>query len=80
VLEVKINLRDVERAAEQIGGAADQIPYVMAGVLNDAAFATRGSLVKETWPQHVTQRNKSFPSAVLHIDNDLPRFFGPRLA
>lgn len=61
-------MSEVERAADNLGGALDQIPYVMSSILNTAAFATRGSLVKETWPQHVTQRNKGFPSAVLHVD------------
>jgi hypothetical protein len=66
--QIKIDMKEVERAALRVGGAVDQIPYVMSNVLNTAAFLTRGSLVKETWPQHVTQRRSNFPSAVLRVD------------
>jgi hypothetical protein len=61
------DLSDVKRLADELGVARDQIPFAMSKTLNDAIFATRGVLTKETWPQHVTQRNPRFPSAVLHV-------------
>jgi hypothetical protein len=68
MFELQIDMQEVERAAEALRGATDQIPYVMSSILNTAAFATRGSLVKETWPQHVKQRALNFPSVVLYVD------------
>ena len=64
----KIDMHEIEQAANKIGAAQDQIPFAMSRVLNDAAFATRRVLAEETWPRHVTQRRKNFPSVVLHVD------------
>src|SRR5580704_8555620 len=61
-------MRDVEARAREMQGQIDQLPYVMSRILNDAAFAVRGSLVKETWPQHVQQKSTGFPGAVLHVE------------
>jgi hypothetical protein len=46
----------------------DQIPFAMSRVMNDAAFISRNSLVKETWPQHVKQKQPTFPGVVLHVN------------
>jgi hypothetical protein len=67
-MSIKIDMREVEQLADRIGAARDQIPFAMSKTLNDAAFITRGVLTKETWPQHVSQRNPSFPSAVMHVN------------
>lgn len=68
MFQLKIDLSEVERAAVSVGGAIDQVPFVMASIMNTAAFATRKSLVQETWPQHVTQRRTNFPRVVMHVD------------
>ena len=65
--EVKIDLSDIERWTKDIGGKADQIPFVMSQLLNDGAFKTRQVLVN-MWPNKVTVRNANFISAALQIN------------
>ncbi len=65
-MQITFDLSEVKKLADELGVMQDQIPFAMSKTLNDAIFATRGVL-KETWPQHVTQRNPNFPSAVLHV-------------
>ncbi|GGC90483.1 hypothetical protein [Chelatococcus reniformis] len=68
MIDIKFDLRDFERASRQIGGAADQVPFALAGALNTALFNTRKKLVTETWPKSVTVRNRSFLSAALRVE------------
>lgn len=68
MITLEFDLKAIEQAADDIGGMRDQIPFVMAGVLNDAAFATRKEIVENIWPTYVQQRNRQFPSAVLRVD------------
>jgi hypothetical protein len=65
--EVKIDLSDIERWTKDIGGKADQIPFVMSQLINDGAFKTRQVLVN-MWPNKVTVRNANFISAALQIN------------
>ena len=65
---VEFNLADIERLTKQVGGAADQIPFVMSQLLNDGAFKARQVLVSQTWPRSVTARNASFIAAALRIN------------
>jgi hypothetical protein len=65
---VKFDMVDLEQKTKQLDGNIDQIPFVMAGMLNDAAFDTRAKLVNDTWPSHVTQRKENFPNVALSIE------------
>lgn len=68
MIDVKCDFREFERMARQIGGAVDQVPFALAGAINDALFKTRGKLINETWPQSVTVRNNSFMRGALRIE------------
>lgn len=64
MLQVTFSLGQVAAAAKQMGAAADQLPYILARTLNDAAEVARDALI-DMWPQHVNARNESFISASL---------------
>ncbi|WP_158812065.1 hypothetical protein [Beijerinckia sp. L45] len=66
-MKLTFNFREFERAAKRIGGAMDQIPFALAQSLNDAAEATRKTLIEDTWPSSIKQRNKSFMKAALTL-------------
>ena len=68
VVTVDFNIKDFIEASDRISGAASELPYVIANLLNDGAFKTRQALVSETWPAHVQVRNTNFISAALHVD------------
>lgn len=55
-----LDLREFERAAERMGGAADQIAFALSGALNDAVKIARRTLIDQTWPKHVEVRNRNF--------------------
>lgn len=65
MVRIEFDYADIERQAIAIGAAADQVPYALALALNRAADVTRNLLIRETWPQHVQQRNSSFIAASL---------------
>ena len=65
MIAVEFDLSDVTKYAQSLGAAADQIPYAIAIALNRSADVTRNFLIRETWPQHVQQRNASFIAASL---------------
>jgi hypothetical protein len=65
---VNFDVRDFLDAAERVHGLAEELPYVIANLLNDGAFKTRQVLVQDTWPSHVQVRNRQFISAALHVD------------
>ncbi|SRR6266550_5590616 len=67
MIELKIDLKEIYEFADDIGVAADQVPFAASKSMNDTLFVARDALVKDTWPRHVNQRNPSFPSAVLHV-------------
>jgi hypothetical protein len=48
MFDLQIDLSAFERKARQLGAAIDQVPVALANTLNEAAFATRGSLISET--------------------------------
>lgn len=68
MFSVEFNLADIERLTRQVGGAADQLPFVMSTLLNDGAFKARQVLVSQTWPRSVTVRNTSFLGAALQVN------------
>jgi hypothetical protein len=67
-MELRINLSDVYRLADDIGVMRDQVPYAFSRVLNDSMFIAKDYLSETVWPQHVSVKNPRFPRVVLHIE------------
>lgn len=67
MIDLKLDLSVFEELADRMDAARDQIPFALAGALNDAAFTTRTEFIQETWPHHIRQRNASFMRAVWHV-------------
>jgi hypothetical protein len=65
---LSLDLSDFERRARAIGGAIDQVPFALAGALNDALFKARDHLINQTWPHSVTVRNPGFIRAALNVE------------
>lgn len=65
---LQLDLTEFERKARSIGGAIDQVPFALAGALNDALFKARDHLVNQTWPRSVTVRNPNFIRAALNVE------------
>jgi len=65
MLFVKFDTEDMIRKAYDLGAVADQMPYILARTMNDAAEVTRSFLIHTTWPHHTYQRNQSFMAAAL---------------
>ena len=66
-IDIQISMDEMYRWADQVNGAYDQMPYVMANLLTHAVFNARRVWVESTWPEHVTQRNVSFLNASLRV-------------
>jgi hypothetical protein len=64
---LEFDLRDYEREAKHLGAFIDQVPFAMANAMTTAAFKTRTLLIDDTWPVHVTARNKTFMRAALRV-------------
>ena len=67
MFSISFDLSQFERAAKDMQAAVDQVPFALANAMNKAAFETRRELVGETWPGHVTVRNKAFIGAALRV-------------
>jgi len=65
MIKIEFDFAQLNEVAQGIGAAADQVPYALALALNRSADVTRNLLIKQTWPQHVQQRNRSFIAASL---------------
>ncbi|CAM5771956.1 hypothetical protein LMIY3S_03682 [Labrys miyagiensis] len=65
---LKFDLSAFEKMAESMDVAQRQLPFALSRALNQSAFATRDRLINETWPSHVTERNKSFIRWALGIE------------
>lgn len=68
VIDLLLSTKAFDRWATQIGGALNQVPFAMSKAMNDAAFATRTKLIEDTWPAHVTVRNKGFLRGALRVE------------
>lgn len=68
LFEVTFNISEFERQTKKLGAAMDQVPFALSMAMNDAVFATREVLVKQTWPKGVTVRNSRFLSAALRVE------------
>ena len=62
---VTFDLSAFEAHAARIDGAIDQIPFAISRALNKAVLNTENRLASETWPSHVTVRNRGFLKAAL---------------
>jgi hypothetical protein len=67
-MEIKVDMGDVLRLADQLGVAAREIPYSMSRSLNSALFDIRSEFIDRVWPDHVTVRNPSFLRHVLRVE------------
>ncbi|TWB19503.1 hypothetical protein FBZ99_101276 [Rhizobium sp. ERR 1071] len=65
---VKIDTSAFERAASRLSATPKQMAFGISKALNQSAFATREVLINQTWPQHVTMRNKSFIKWALGVE------------
>jgi len=68
MFEPRFDWSAFDRRREALGAAADQMPFVLAGLLNDGAFKARQVWINQTWPSHVQQRNASFMNAALRAE------------
>lgn len=64
MIELQFDFSELEAKALALAAVPDQIPYIMALALNDAAQKSRSRMIDE-WPAHVTARNSSFIGASL---------------
>jgi hypothetical protein len=67
-MKFKLNLREFERAAEDLGAASDQTPFALSVAMNRAVQDTRRYLIERTWPSSVQVRNKGFIRAALRME------------
>jgi hypothetical protein len=68
MIELEIDAKPLAERAEQLGAAADQLPFIFMTVMNDAAFKARQVLTEVTWPSHVQVKNRQFISAALRVE------------
>lgn len=59
------DISDFERAARNFDALLDQVPFALAGAMNDAVEFARAELIERTWPESVTVRNRTFLKAAL---------------
>jgi hypothetical protein len=67
-MEIQFDFRDFERFANRWEGGARQLPFALAGALNDAVFKARQVLVEVTWPRARHVYNARFVSASLRVE------------
>jgi hypothetical protein len=67
MLDLRFDASAFERETRRIEGAFDQIPFALSKSLNGAVKNARAVLVQDTWPRHVTVRNRSFLNAMLQM-------------
>lgn len=68
MIDLEIDTSAFLRRADDLHDQIDQVPYALALAMNAAAKKTKQKLVEETWPSHVTQRNKSFIGRALQTN------------
>ena len=57
MFELRFDWSAFDKQREALGAAADQMPFVLAGLLNEGAFKARQVWINQTQPSHVQQRN-----------------------
>jgi hypothetical protein len=68
VFELRFDWFAFDKQREALGSAADQMPFVLADLLNEGAFKARQVWINQTWPSHVQQRNAAFMNAALRVE------------
>jgi hypothetical protein len=72
---VDFDLSGFVRRAQELGSAADQVPFALSLAMNRAVRDTREHLIAQTWPRNIKQRNPTFIRASLTTEwakkNDL---------
>jgi hypothetical protein len=68
MFQIQIDAKPFEDQVRAMGDRWDQLPFALSRALNDAAQDTRDKLVDDTWPSHVTERNKGFIRWALQIE------------
>ncbi len=66
---VRFDVSAFERAAKRLDASPKQMAFAVSKSLNAAAHDTRRTLIAQTWPQHMTQRNKGFIAFALGVEN-----------
>ncbi|MGU3286475.1 hypothetical protein [Methylobacterium mesophilicum] len=61
----EIDMAPFEKMAASVGAMQDQVPFAISRSLNKAVLTAENRLANETWPQHVTVRNRGFLKAAL---------------
>jgi len=64
---LKIDTSDFLRAARNLERTIDQLPFAFSRAMNDAAKATRFSLIQQTWPSAVKVKRPNFLPWALRI-------------
>jgi hypothetical protein len=67
-VELVVDASDFAAAAQDLGAAVDQLPYIFSRTLNDAAFITRKVIVEDVWPRSIKMRNSTFLTAALRVE------------
>lgn len=65
---IVLDLSAFEAAAGRTAQARKQVPFAVAGALNDSAFAARSEFINTTWPSAVQVRNRGFMRAALKVE------------
>jgi hypothetical protein len=68
VISIEIDPTPFLERTKELRANADQLPFVLSRLLNNAAFNARRVLVETTWPSHVRVFNKAFIGAALRVD------------
>ncbi len=63
--DIQFDAAEFVEAADRLGAAADQMPFILSLALNRAVRDTRKYLTDVTWPVSITQRNPGFIKAAL---------------
>jgi hypothetical protein len=67
VFSVNFDTSDFWKRAKQLEADQKQVPFAMAVLLNDAAFAARRVMTENIWPTYTANRNTNFLSASLQV-------------
>ena len=71
---LRFDFSDFERMARRLDEfAEEQMPFAISTAMNKAAETTRRRLAEETWPAHVTVRNRGFLKASLSVKRSTKR-------
>lgn len=65
MISVQFDTADFTGRAIELGAVEDQLPYIFARSLNDAAEKTRNLLINQTWTLSIAAKNRSFIGAAL---------------